>query len=137
MKFFVKKTLSGLIPSSRTEFDKLQECKLKLNEYYEVDIKKKRNYEFHKKFFALVGITFENQEHYAREDDLREYLTIKAGYYRKVKAPNGYEQFKPLSISFAKMDQTQFDELYDRFVTQVLLYLGCDNDDLMDQLKEF
>lgn len=137
MKFFVKKTLSGLIPSSRSEFDKMQECKLKLGEYYEVEIKKKRNYQFHKKLFALIAITFENQEQFQLQDDLREYLTIKAGFYRKVLMPNGYEQIKPKSISFSNMDEVEFNELYDRFVSQVLLFLGCDNDDLMEQLKEF
>lgn len=137
MKFFVKKTISGLVPSTRTDFDILQECKLKLGEYYEVEIKKKRNYEFHKKFFALISIAFENQESFEFIDDLREYLTIKSGYYRKVIMPNGYEQIKPKSISFAQMDQLEFNDLYDKFVAQVLIFLGCDNEDLMEQLKEF
>jgi len=137
MKFFVKKTISGLIPSTRTDFDILQECKLKLGEYYEVEIKKKRNYEFHKKFFALISIVFENQETFEFIDDLREYLTIKSGYYRKVVMPNGYEQIKPKSISFANMDQLEFNDLYDKFIAQVLMFLGCDNEDLMEQLKEF
>ena len=137
MKFFVKKTLSGLIPIDRTEFDKMQEAKLKLNQVYEVEIKKKRNYEFHKKFFALIKICFDNQEYFELIDDLREYLTIKAGFYRKIIMPNGYEQIKPKSKSFTSMDEIEFNELYDNVLIQVVKLLECEKVDLLEMLKDF
>lgn len=137
MKIFVQRTLSGLIPCDRTEFDKLQDAKLKLNEVYEVEIKKPRNIYFHRKYFALINLTFENQETFEFIDDLREYLTIKAGFYRKVIMPNGYEQIKAKSISFASMDEVEFNDLYDKVVSQVILFLDINNDDLMQALSEF
>ena len=137
MKVFVKRTLSGLIPCDRTEFDKLQDAKLKLNEVYEVEIKKPRNVKLHRKFFSLINRTFENQETFEFVDDLREYLTIKAGFYRKVIMPNGYEQIKAKSISFASMDEIEFNDLYDKVVSQVLLLLDIENEDLMQALSEY
>lgn len=125
------------MPIDRTEFDKMQEAKLKLNQVYEVEIKKKRNYEFHKKFFALINICFENQEHFELIDDLREYLTVKAGFYRKIQMPNGYEQIKPKSISFSSMDNIEFNDLYDKVLIQVIKLLGCERNDLMELLNDF
>ncbi len=136
MKIFVKKTLKGLIPASRNEFDKLQEAKLKLGEFYEVEIKKKRNVKFHRKFFALLNICFENQDHFLTIDELRHYLTMKAGFYTVVKTPDG-EFYSPKSISFSKMDEVEFSDLYDKVFSQVLRLLGCDNEDLMNELKDF
>ena len=137
MKIFVIKTLSGLIPCDRTEFDKLQESKLKLNGVYEVEIKKKRNTKFHRKFFALLNICYNNQEYFEHSEDLREYLTIKAGFYRKIIMPNGYEQIKPKSISFSNMDEIEFNDFYDKVLIQVIKLLGCDSEDIINELQDF
>jgi hypothetical protein len=136
MKIFVKKTLQGLIPADRTEFDKLQDCKLKLGEYYEVEIKKKRNIKFHRKLFSLLNLCFNNQEHFNSIDELRAYVTMKAGYFVRTSTPDG-EFFTPKSISFSNMDQVEFDDFYDKVFQQIIKLLDCEDEDLLNALKDY
>lgn len=137
MKFLVKKTISGLIPVFNSDHEKLKESKLKIGEVYEVDIKKKRNYEFHKKYFALINLCYENQEYFELFDDLRDYLTVKSGHYRKVLMPNGYEDIKPKSISFGSMDDIEFENLYQNTITQVCKLIGIEKEDLLNEILNF
>ncbi|THD51869.1 DUF1367 family protein [Enterobacteriaceae bacterium ML5] len=45
-------------------------------------------------------------------DAFRRWVTIEAGYYIEMVMPNGVTTKEPTSISFAKMDDTEFSELY-------------------------
>ncbi len=45
-------------------------------------------------------------------DSFRRWATIEAGYYTEQVMPNGVTVKEPISISFAKMDDTEFAELY-------------------------
>lgn len=137
MKFLVKKTVYGLVPVFNSDHDKLKESKLKMGEVYEVEIKKKRNYEFLKKYMALINLCHENQEQFEMFDDTREYLTIKAGYYRKVEMPNGNIQVKPKSISFASMDDIEFDDLYQKVITAACKFIDISKEDLLNEILNF
>ena len=79
MKIHVIKTLGGLKPYS----EKAEQVfsKIQLNEVIEIDYKKQRNIKFHRKFFALINLVYQNQDHYNNIDELREDLTIEAGFY--------------------------------------------------------
>ena len=134
MKILVKKTLSGLIPVSKTEYDKLQECRLKIGETYQIDIKKPRNVKFHRKFFVLINLCFENQENYNNIDHLRHDLIVEAGFYEKVFDLNGIETLRARSMSFAKMDDIEFKELYNRVADVVCRFLSISNEVLAEQV---
>ena len=45
-------------------------------------------------------------------DAFRRWTTIESGYYTELVMPNGVTAKEPVSISFAKMDETDFAELY-------------------------
>lgn len=45
-------------------------------------------------------------------DAFRRWVTIEAGYYIELVMPDGVKTKEPISISFAKMDDTEFSELY-------------------------
>lgn len=45
-------------------------------------------------------------------DAFRRWATIETGYYTEQVMPNGVTVKEPISISFAKMDDTEFAELY-------------------------
>jgi hypothetical protein len=137
MKFLVQKTAYGLQPVFNSDYEKLKESKLKMGEVYEVEIKKKRNYKFHKKFFALINLCHENQDIFDYYDDTREYLTIKAGYYRKIMMPNGNIQVRAKSISFATMDEIEFEELYQRVITAACNFIGIEKEDLLNEILNF
>jgi hypothetical protein len=78
-----------------------------------------RNIRFHNKFFAMLGIVLKNQEHYASMDELLGVCKLRVGHVTIVQTPQGEEQW-PKSISFAKMDETEFSAFYDKAVDWVL-----------------
>jgi hypothetical protein len=49
--------MSGLVPINDVSYD--EKKKLKIGQVYEVIIKLVRNYEFHKKYFALINCAWE------------------------------------------------------------------------------
>lgn len=135
MKLFVKKTISGLIPCSRSDFELLQESKLKIGEIYEVDVKRPRNIKFHRKFFALVNIYFENQSRFQDIKNARAFLTVKAGHCTVLETELGIVKI-PDSISFAKMDEIEFSSFYNRFLDAVVEELGGNEDDKQAIIEE-
>ena len=137
MKLTVKKTYLGLLPASRAEFDKLQLAKFIDGELYEVEINKKRNIKFHRKFFALINLCFENQDVYKNIDDLRKELIIEAGFSREVITHHGEIKREALSLSFSSMDEIQFEDVYGKVLTEVMMMLDCNNDEINEQLKNF
>lgn len=108
-------------------------------------IRKPRNYEFHKKFFALVRLTFDNlPEHLVRmlnihsEESMLDNLKLDLGYYSII-----YHARKPViklgSISFAKMDETEFQTFYNRCIDIVLTnYLrGTSREEILNEIERF
>lgn len=92
-----------------------------------------RNYEFHKKFFVLLTVGFDawvpDRKRYAYRgmviqknfDRFREQVLILAGYYDQVFSLSGDRmEMVAKSISFAKMDDLEFDTLYQSVVTVLL-----------------
>ena len=137
MKFLVKKQFGKLIPVYNSDLEALKSAKLKENEIYEVDITKPRNPDFHKKYFSLLNLCYQNQEHFEYFEDLREYLTIKSGFYRKVIMPNGYEKIKALSISFASMDNIEFEQLYQKTIDVICKFIDVDEKGIMSEIINY
>ena len=136
MKFLVKKQFGKLVPVYNSDAEALKAAKLKEGEVYEVEIKKKRNYQFHKKYFSLLNLCYDNQEQFESFDDLRAYLTCKAGYYKEVDTPKG-KMILPLSISFAKMDEIEFEQLYSKTIDVICKFLDVEQDDLLAEIVEY
>ena len=86
--------------------------KIKVGEERVYKSTKPRNYKFHKKCFALFNMVFQNQEHYDNIDHLRNDLTIASGYYTKRYSIEGEEITEAKSISFASMDEYEFENKY-------------------------
>lgn len=110
--------VKALVPSShhdQTEFDKLR-----MGNQYKVDARKARNPDHHRKGFALINVIFENQERYTTLEDMLVELKLKTGWYTEHIRSDGELIYVPKSISFADMDQTQFEEFYDR-VTRIAI----------------
>jgi len=136
MKFLVKKHFGNLIPVYNSDLEALKSAKLKENDIYEVDIKRKRNYEFHKKYFALINLCFDNQETFTEFEDLRNYLTMKAGYVKKIETGTG-QMILPLSISFAKMDNIEFEQLYQKTIDVICKFIDVDEKGIMSEIINY
>ncbi len=110
--------------------------KIKAGEEYQYEYKKPRNYQFHKKFFALFELVYQNQDEYENKEHLRSYLTMKSGYVDEVRTKDGV-MYLPKSISFSAMEEDVFSELFDRFLDVCSQFLGLENQDILNELKEF
>ncbi|MCR9214801.1 MAG: DUF1367 family protein [Proteobacteria bacterium] len=101
-------------------------------------ISQPRNVKHHKKFFALLGIVLENQDHFQTTDELLYAIKLRLGYVKPIQI-RGEIGYMPKSISFAKMDQRQFTEFYERvldFIVQDVIP-GMDAADLERELEGF
>jgi hypothetical protein len=97
-----------------------------------------RNAKFHRKFFALLNLGFDawepDRKHKTYKgrvitknfDRFREDITILAGFYEQTFNLKGRMKLTAQSISFANMDDVEFERLYSA-VVDVLLREVCKN----------
>lgn len=118
MKLLLKNTASGLIPLYDADYE--EKRKLKIGEVYTVEIKKSRNYELHKKYFALINCAWQyqnekRQNHFKNSvEQFRKSVEISAGHCDTVYSIKLKDWIDiPKSVSFAKMDEFEFRELYE------------------------
>lgn len=136
MKLYVQKQLNGsLIPCHNSDWEKAK--KLKPNNEYLVEIKQPRNIKFHRKFFALINMLFDNQEQYKNIERLRKDLIIEAGYYDEWADLNGVIQREAKSISFAQMNEAEFSDLYNRVIDVIVQYFHFDKQDIIDNVEQY
>jgi hypothetical protein len=51
--------------------------------------------------------------------------------------PNGNIQVRAKSISFANMDEIEFEELYQRVITAACNFIGIEKEDLLNEILNF
>jgi len=136
MKVYLVKQLSGQFKlADGTDYEKAK--KIKLNEIYECEIKQPRNLKFHRKFFALLTMVFENQEQYTNMEHLRKDLIIAAGHYDLRYNFDGLEICEAKSISFAKMTEDEFGELYNSVIDVIVKYFHFDREEILQNIEQF
>jgi hypothetical protein len=125
---------------------------LKLGAPVRAEVKRMRNYKFHRKFFALLDFAFENWEPseatYKGEivaknrKQFRNDVTVLAGYGETTLTLKGEIRVVAKSISFASMEQDEFDRLYNAVVNVILSkilknYTRDDLDNVINRLMDF
>lgn len=93
-------------------------AKVKTGATIKAEVTRPRNVHFHRKFFAMLNLVYQNQEHYKSLDDLLDVCKLRIGHVRSIQTKGGIEKV-PASISFANMDDTAFSNFYDRAVQWV------------------
>ena len=120
--YLIKASTGGYYPADTESRDKSD--KLKIGETYKVKYSKPRNYAFHKKYFALLNLAFENQERYDCFEAFRDAVTMQAGHFDSHTSLAGTLVYKPKSISFSKMGcEIEFGKLYNRTINVILQYV--------------
>ena len=119
MKLHCTNTASGLVPCYDADFE--EKRKLKIGQTYEVEIKLARNYQFLKKYFALIACAWEYQSEKVRaffgesKEGFRKTVEVAAGWYEPVYDLSKREWVHtPKSISFRTMSAEEFNSLYER-----------------------
>lgn len=144
MDIFCKVTPYGLVPLYDSDFD--MKKRLKVGSIVKCKVSNPRNYEHHKKFFALVRLTFENlpcnlAEYWNihNEEDMLRRFKRDLGYYTSTLNERGEREIEYQSISFAAMEQYEFERFYNQCIDLVLYkYIkGIDQQDLITEIENF
>lgn len=143
MDIYCRVTDIGLIPMYDSDLD--EKHRLRIGDNVLCTIKRPRNYEFHKKYFALLRLTVANLPHLIQqqmqiftEEDLLDCLKIDLGLFT-TRWHCGRQIVKTGSISFAKMDNTEFEKFFSRSVDAILrIYLrGTDRQALIEEVENY
>lgn len=137
MEILVVKTINNLLkPAFEEDLEKFN--KFPKDVYFEIKYTKTRNVKFHRKFFALVKLAFENQSDYRLMEDLRRDLIITSGHYEEsVNKITGEVYKMAKSLQFSKMDDTEFSQIYEDVKEVVIQWLGIDNESLETELQQY
>ena len=127
MKLYLRKIGNSYIVDSGDDSD------IKQGEVVSAEIKRPRNYRFHKKYFALLNYAFGIWEPECLEykgkmvgksfERFREDITILAGYYTLTENIKGEVRAEADSISFGKMDDDKFAALYSKTIDVLLKHI--------------
>ena len=144
MDIFCKVTPYGLVPLYDSDYDLKK--RLRVGSVVKCKVSNPRNYEHHKKFFALVRLTFDNLPSnlaeyfkvYNEEDMLRRFKR-DLGYFKTSLNERGEKEIEYQSISFSAMEQHEFERFYNQCIDLVLYkYLkGIDKEDLIIEIENF
>ncbi len=143
MDFFCRVTSTGLVPLD--DVDAQAKAQLHIGADVKVHVTMPRNILFHRKFFALLGLTVANlpeqlaaSMHIYNIETLLAALKIDLGYFDTVEVAGRYIA-RLRSISFAKMSQEQFERFYDQAVTDILsnYLIGTSRADLLSEVEQF
>ena len=102
--------------------------KYKVGDILEANFTRKRNPKFHRKFFTLLDYGYQHWEPTGVEgetqgknrEQFRSDVTVMAGYFEKAFDLGGQMCLRPMSISFANMEQDDFEKLYSNVVDVIL-----------------
>lgn len=112
------RTLSGLAPDDESATAVLR--RIKPGDVVRVEVRRPRNLSAHRRFFALVNLVYTNSEKFPSPDVARRVLTCRAGHALPyIIESTGEVLLIPESISFANMDQDEFDAFWQRVVKVV------------------
>lgn len=134
MEIYLRRTITGFAPVHNSDLDLIK--KIKVGQEVKAEIVAPRNYQFHKKFFALLNIGFQNQDQYDNFEKFRFVMIMKAGWFEAIKTDKGVV-YMPKSISFAKMDNEEFERLYNAMLQEVIDLIGADEETIENELINF
>jgi len=137
MKILVLKTINGFLkPAYGSDSDIF--AKMPINETFEIEYKKKRNPMFHRKYFALLNLAFQNQSDYRTLENMRHDIIVTAGFYDEiVNLITGEVYKKANSISFDSMDNITFNEVYEKTKDVITSWLGISNDAISEEVEQY
>ena len=132
--YLVKQLDNSFKVAHDSDYDKLK--KLKVGKLLKCKVTQPRNVNHHRKFFSLLNLVYQNQEHYNNIDHLRKDLTIASGFYTKRESIKGEVITEALSISFASMPQEDFDNYYSKMLDSVVEYFKFDKQSVIDEIEK-
>lgn len=124
MEIHLVRTSTGLRPYSDDDYEEIK--KIKVGTIVKANIVRPRNVKFHRKFFSLIRaawdcLTEQQRINLRSIDTFREQLLITSGFSEPLYDLNGQRFLEKVkSISFAKMDEPAFNEVYSKVLDTIL-----------------
>jgi len=121
MDILLLKTERGLIPASDSDQEKY--ISLKNGHTYKAKFIIYRNYDFHKKYFALINCAWaylneKTTDHFKTVEQFRKTVEMSAGHCDLIFSIKRKEWIEtPKSIAFDKMNALEFQTLYEAVKT--------------------
>ena len=143
---FIKLPNDALMPAA--EPDKELLSIIKQGEVVKLKLTRQRNYQFLKKFFALLNFAFDywqpkgsfNKWGVLPEknfDRFRKDVIVLAGYYEATYRLNGDTRIEAKSISFGSMSEDEFEKLYSACVDVILRHVCTQYDgEMLEQVVD-
>jgi hypothetical protein len=135
--FLAQKQLGSLRPCDANGQDAIR--KIGNGDVVSVEVKRPRNLQHHRLYWALMSTVHENIDHerYPTVEDLSAAVKIAAGLRTRIELPSGEIGFIPGSIAFHKMNQIEFASFYDRVCDLIAAHFlpGVDKDDLRREVS--
>jgi len=119
--FLIKTQFNTFKPAFESDLDIAK--KIKIGEPIKVKYSFPRNYEFHKKFFAMINLAYHNFDTASNIIDFRKEIVKRAGFYYEHVNFKGVTEYKALSISFASMDEIKFQDVYDKCLSVIFKHV--------------
>mgnify|MGYP000854588909 FL=1 len=110
MDIYLTRTLAGLVPAD--EEAKQAVRRWKIGETLKCSVRKPRSYKFHKQFFALLSLTYENQTRYTNFEHFRKAVQIEAGHVDELIRIDGEIVLIPKSIAYDALDEMEFAKVF-------------------------
>ena len=143
---YLRKLANGTLAGA-TEEDQEALKRFKIGVAVRCEVKQVRNYEFLKKWFALVNFAFDQWSEFPmpeykgetvqpNRDKFRRDVTILAGYSHPVVNVRGEVRVEADSISFANMSEETFEKLYSKTIDVILQKILYRKGYTEEQLRE-
>ena len=102
-----------------------------------VTVTRPRNIGMHRKFFALMDLAFENQDKYTAFEAFRKEVVMRAGWYIEHHHITGKISYEAKSVSFTKMDELEFQELFYKCIDIIIAHfmVGADKGDITAEVE--
>ena len=134
-RLYLKRTLSGFAAADEPSVDIAR--KFKVGEIYRADIVKPRSYAHHKLAFALLNLTFSNQERYGNFDDFRKAVAMAAGHSREYVGIDGEIWREAGSLSYDALDEVEFTRVMASMMTICAQILDVTEPELAGEVSRY
>jgi len=112
---------------------------IKQGSIVEIEVRSKRRIRHHRLYWALISKVWENVDHdgFPTADNLSDTVKLCVGVREQLILPDGTFSYKPGSIAFHKMDQTEFAAFYDRVCDLLIRRFlpGVTNEELRHEVE--
>lgn len=144
MEIHLVRTSLGLQAYADEDYEQLR--KIKVGSVVKTNIVRPRNVKFHRKFFSLIRaawdcLTEQQRINLRSVETFREQLLITSGFSEPLYDLNGQKFLeRAKSISFAKMDEPAFNEVYSKVLDTILTIMvadGVSEDEFNNILKNY